>query len=101
MVHYVAFAIGPDGHFMAVRDVWAANHAEAMEQAKSMLGQFVLELWCRGRWIATLPANAAPRNEDIDRAAPDEPPSSSGAGGSAAGGNPDEWSGGAAGSATP
>ena len=85
MTHYVVFTIGPDGQLWAVQDLWAASPADAVEQAKAMLGRFDLEVWCKGRWITTLSANAAPRDDDIDGPVPEGPPSHNGAGDSSAG----------------
>lgn len=64
MSHYVVFTVGPDGHFMLVRDVWATSHGDAVQQVKLMVGKFDLEIWCKGRWIATLSANSRLSSKD-------------------------------------
>jgi hypothetical protein len=56
MVPYLIFAVGPDGHFVYVREILAPSNADAVERARQMLDRHDLEVWCDGSRIGTVHA---------------------------------------------
>ncbi len=54
MLHYRAYPIGDDGHFLSVSVISAKNDREAVLQAKAMLNGNPVELWENSRLVARL-----------------------------------------------
>jgi hypothetical protein len=53
MQEYRAYLIGQDGHFIRRIDLLCADDGAAKEQAKALMGGDAIELWQKGRMIAT------------------------------------------------
>ena len=56
MTPYLIFTVGPDGHFVSVKEIMLPNHEAAIERARQMLDRHDLEVWCDGSRVATLSA---------------------------------------------
>jgi hypothetical protein len=55
MAPYSIFTVGPNGHFVSVKEIIASG-AAALERARQLLDQLDLEVWSGGRKIAGLSA---------------------------------------------
>jgi hypothetical protein len=56
MAPYSIFTVGPNGHFVSVKEIMASSDAAALERARQLLDQLDLEVWSGGRKIAGLSA---------------------------------------------
>jgi hypothetical protein len=56
MAPYSIFTVGPNGHFVSVKEIMASSDAAALERARRLLDQLDLEVWSGGRKIAGLSA---------------------------------------------
>ena len=56
MAPYSIFTVGPNGHFVSVKEIMASSDAAALERARQLLDELDLEVWSGGRKIAGLSA---------------------------------------------
>ena len=54
MPEYRAYIVGPDGHFIGVHQIAAADQNEAVTKAISLLNGRPVELWNGDQYIGTL-----------------------------------------------
>jgi hypothetical protein len=54
MAEYRAYFVGLDGHFLTFKALSCADDAEAIEQAKELVGDRAVELWCGNRFVTRL-----------------------------------------------
>ena len=57
MAPYSIFAVGPNGHFVSVKEIMASSDAAALERAHQLLDQLDLEVWSGRRKIGRLSAH--------------------------------------------
>jgi hypothetical protein len=60
MAPYLIFAVGPNGHFVNMKEIMASSDAAALECARQQLDRFDLEVWSGGRKIGALSAGRTP-----------------------------------------
>jgi hypothetical protein len=51
MPDYRAHTVGRDGHFIGFEPIVCGDDAEAIEQAKRLVGAWDVELWCGLRFV--------------------------------------------------
>jgi hypothetical protein len=51
MPDYRAYTVGRDGHFIGFESIVCGDDAEAIEQAKRLVGAWDVELWCGLRFV--------------------------------------------------
>jgi hypothetical protein len=54
MPDYRAYTVGRDGHFIGFEPLVCGDDAEAIEQAKRLVGACDVELWCGPRLVIRL-----------------------------------------------
>jgi hypothetical protein len=54
MPDYRAYTVGRDGHFIGFEPLACGDDAEAIEQAKRLVGTCDVELWCGPRLVTRL-----------------------------------------------
>jgi hypothetical protein len=60
-VDYRAYFIGSDGHFVRFVGLSCPGDAEAIEQARRLMEDQAIELWCGERFVVRLPKKQDPR----------------------------------------
>jgi hypothetical protein len=56
MAPFLIFAVGPNGHFVDVKEIMASSDVAALERARQLFDRFDLEIWSGGRKIGALSA---------------------------------------------
>ena len=54
MVDYRAYFVGSDEHFTNYRTIVCRDDGEAIEQAKALIDDRMIELWCGARLVTRL-----------------------------------------------
>jgi hypothetical protein len=62
MTPYSIFAVGPNGHFVSVKETMTSGDAAALARARQLLGQHDLEVGSGGRKIGQLSARRRTRS---------------------------------------
>ena len=63
MIEYRVYFVGSDGHFVGFQGLSCPDDAEAIEQARRLIGSQSAELWSGERFIVRL----EPKPPDSDR----------------------------------
>lgn len=57
MPEYMAYAVGPDGHLIAVKALDCADDVEAAEKMEGLAEGRDVELWCGDRFVIRFDRN--------------------------------------------